>query len=194
MTQQAVLELRRMNRVCYAGQLKPVSEADEAQAAKTWEYQFRDWPDDTVKQAYLAAQRECPFPVGISDIFRHLPTEPPSWEKTMKAAREIDRWLYYGRSGGFVGASGRFRSQECIDKAAEVWNTLPPSVRRWAGTMSLLAGFADQDPAELAQYVRPGFAKATENELLPPPELLAAAKQERQAIGYKPLRLKKKEG
>ena len=91
MTTQGAYELLRMNRLFYQAQVKPMSDEDTAQIARVWEYQFRDWPDNAVKDAYLAAQKECVFPVSVADIFRHLPREATSWEKAMKATREINR-------------------------------------------------------------------------------------------------------
>lgn len=195
MTTKGAYELLRMNRLFYQSQVKPMSDEDTAQIARVWEYQFRDWPDNAVKDAYLAAQKECVFPVSVADIFRHLPSESPSWEKAMKAAREINRWLYYAKTGGLVGPGGKKDPTACTEEAVKVWDTLPESVRSWAGTMGLLARNADADPDELAQFVRPTFEKATKKEKLPPEPMRIAATEERKALmtGYKPLRLKKGE-
>ena len=66
MTTQGAYELLRMNRLFYPSQVKPMSDEDTAQIARVWEYQFRDWPDKAVKDAYLAAQKECVFPVSVT--------------------------------------------------------------------------------------------------------------------------------
>lgn len=193
MTTQGALELLRTNQVCYPA-AKPMDDTDMARVATLWEYQFRDWPDAVVKRAYLDAQKECVYPVSVADIYKHLPREMPKFEDAMRAAKSIDRWLYYAKTGGLVGAGGKKSITECTEEAVKIWNELPESVRGWAGTMGLLAQYADADESDLATWVRPKFELAVKSEILPPKAMQLQAAEERKAIGgYKPLKLKKGE-
>lgn len=190
MTTQGALELLRMNQLCFAT-AKPMSDEDMARVAVVWEYQFKDWPDEVVKRAYLDAQKECRFPVSISDIFRHLPREIPRFEDAMRAARGIEKWLYCAQIGGFIGAGGKKNAAECTEEAVKIWEALPESVRGWAGTMGLLARYANADEEDLAKWERPKFEQAVRAEIVPPEDMrLAAAEERKQLAGYKPLKLK----
>lgn len=68
MTREDVAKLIRMNFVLYKLGSKPLTDEEMQTTIDVWAYQFGDYDGDTVKRAFLAANRVCVYPVTVADI------------------------------------------------------------------------------------------------------------------------------
>ena len=96
MTREDVAKLIRMNFVLYKLGSKPLTDEEMQTTIDVWTYQFGDYDGDTVKRAFLAANRVCVYPVTVADIFKQLSQclDPSAeWEALAVAARKAQTFL-----------------------------------------------------------------------------------------------------
>ena len=96
MTREDVAKLIRMNFVLYKLGSKPLTDKEMQTTIDVWTYQFGDYDGDTVKRAFLAANRVCVYPVTVADIFKQLSQclDPSAeWEALAVAARKAQTFL-----------------------------------------------------------------------------------------------------
>ena len=81
MTREDVAKLIRMNFVLYKLGSKPLTDEEMQTTIDVWTYQFGDYDGDTVKRAFLAANRVCVYPVTVAtssssfpSVWTHLPS------------------------------------------------------------------------------------------------------------------------
>lgn len=72
MTREETATLIRMNFTLYKLGAKPLSDSEMETTIDVWTYQFRDYDGETVKRAFLAANRVCVYPITVADIFKQL--------------------------------------------------------------------------------------------------------------------------
>ena len=72
MTKEEAAALIRMNYTLYKLGAKPLTDEEMETIIDIWTYQFKDYPGDMVKRAFLAANRVCVYPITVADIFQQL--------------------------------------------------------------------------------------------------------------------------
>ena len=70
MTKEEAADLILMNATLYKQMIKPLTDEEMEATINEWTYQFRDYPGEVVKKAYLAARRVCVYPISVADIFQ----------------------------------------------------------------------------------------------------------------------------
>lgn len=96
MTKEEAAELVLMNATLYKLGTKPLTDEEMKTVIDVWTYQFRDYPGDVVKRAFLAANRVCVYPITVADIFRQLSQnlDPDAeWNALAEAAYEAQKYL-----------------------------------------------------------------------------------------------------
>lgn len=74
MTKEEAAQLIRMNFTLYKLGSKPLTDEEMETTLDVWAYQFRDYPGDVVKRAFLAANRVCVYPITVADIYSSFPS------------------------------------------------------------------------------------------------------------------------
>lgn len=176
MTKEEVTELIRMNFSLYKLGAKPLTESEMKDNITVWAYQFREYPADTVKRAFLEANRECVFPITVADIFRHLPKEDmaDNWRKLKAAIGKVEYYMGWRSCPMILGVdeTGRPVKSSGTEEIAAVFDALPRTVQKWLGSASELANLSRYTEDELDRYRRPEFMK------LPPEPLFRPERKE----------------
>lgn len=147
MTREDVAKLIRMNFTLYKLGSKPLTDEEMETTIDVWTYQFGDYDGDTVKRAFLAANRVCVYPVTVADIYKQLSQKidpNAEWEALADAARKAQRFLSWhnfpmvtgiDENGGLIRSDG-------TEELQVLYNSLPPAAKTYAGSVGGLKELA----------------------------------------------------
>ena len=162
MTREDVAKLIRMNFVLYKLGSKPLTDDEMQTTIDVWTYQFGDYDGDTVKRAFLAANRVCVYPVTVADIFKQLSQclDPSAeWETLAVAARKAQTFLSWRKFPMVTGIDGQKELQALYDQ-------LPPAAKSYAGSVGGLAELAEMPDLT---YRRAEFLKQAQADITTAP-------------------------
>ena len=167
---------------------KELSTDERTARAEVYAAALKEIPDDVVTAALVNALTVCRYQSQLlvdwcAEIRKIQAAERPTandlWSEAAAAARKIEANLYYQTHGGLMTSSGKITGEEFKRLNAEIFAELPAAVQRWAGSPADLSDiFASRSPADLRQFVRPGFDRAVADapiESLQPPALPGGA-------------------
>lgn len=146
MTKEEAAELILMNATLYKLGTKPLTDDEMKTVIDIWAYQFKDFPGDVVKRAFLAANRVCVYPITVADIFKQLSQNinpDAEWEALADAARKAQRFLSWrnfpmvtvDEKGGLLRSDGTKELKALFD-------SLPPAAKTYAGSVGGLEELA----------------------------------------------------
>lgn len=147
MTKEETAQLIRMNFTLYKLGSKPLTDEEMETIIDVWTYQFKDFPGDVVKRAFLAANRVCVYPITVADIFKQLSQniDPDAeWEALADAARKAQRflsWRNFPMVTGIDEKGGLLRSDGTKELKA-LFDSLPPAAKTYAGSVGGLEELA----------------------------------------------------
>lgn len=147
MTKEEAAQLIRMNFTLYKLGSKPLTDEEMETTLDVWTYQFRDYPGDVVKRAFLAANRVCVYPITVADIFRQLSQniDPDAeWGALADAARKAQRflsWRNFPMVTGIDEKGGLLRSDGTGELRA-LFDGLPPAAKSYVGSVGGLEELA----------------------------------------------------
>lgn len=147
MTKEEAAELILMNATLYKLGTKPLTDDEMKTIIDVWAYQFKDFPGDVVKRAFLAANRVCVYPITVADIFKQLSQniDPDAeWEALADAARKAQRflsWRNFPMVTGIDEKGGLLRSDGTKELKA-LFDSLPPAAKTYAGSVGGLEELA----------------------------------------------------
>ena len=171
MTREDVAKLIRMNFTLYKLGAKPLTDEEMETTIDVWAFQFRNYSGDTVKRAFLAANRVCVYPITVADIFKQLSQSlDPSaeWDTLAAAAHKAQTFLSWRKfpmvigideKGGLLRSDGQKELQALYDQ-------LPPSAKRYAGSVGGLAELAEMPDLT---YRRAEFLKQAQADITTAP-------------------------
>ena len=147
MTKEEAAELILMNATLYKLGTKPLTDDEMKTTIDVWTYQFRDYPGEVVKRAFLAANRVCVYPVTVADIYKQLSqcidTEA-EWGALADAARKAQRflsWRNFPMVTGIDEKGGLIRS-DGTEELQALYDSLPPAAKTYAGSVGGLKELA----------------------------------------------------
>lgn len=147
MTREDVAKMIRMNFTLYKLGAKPLTDEEMETTIDVWAYQFGDYDGDTVKRAFLAANRVCAYPITVADIFKQLSQNinpDAEWEALADAARKAQRflsWRNFPMVTGIDEKGGLLRSDGTKEMKA-LFDSLPPAAKTYAGSVGGLEELA----------------------------------------------------
>lgn len=147
MTKEEAADLILMNATLYKLGTKPLTDDEMKTVIDVWAYQFKDFPGDVVKRAFLAANRVCVYPITVADIFKQLSQniDPDAeWEALADAARKAQRflsWRNFPMVTGIDEKGGLLRSDGTKELKA-LFDSLPPAAKTYAGSVGGLEELA----------------------------------------------------
>lgn len=171
MTKEEAAELILMNATLYKLGTKPLTDDEMKTTIDVWTYQFRDYPGEVVKRAFLAANRVCVYPVTVADIFKQLSQclDPSAeWEALAVAARKAQTflsWRKFPMVTGIDEKGGLLRSDGQKELKA-LYDQLPPAARSYAGSVGGLAELAEMPDLT---YRRAEFLKQAQADITTAP-------------------------
>ena len=171
MTREDVAKLIRMNFVLYKLGSKPLTDEEMQTTIDVWAYQFGDYDGDTVKRAFLAANRVCVYPVTVADIFKQLSQclDPSAeWEALAVAARKAQTFLSWRKFPMVIGIDekgGLLRSDGQKELKA-LYDQLPPAAKSYAGSVGGLSELAEMPDLT---YRRAEFLKQAQADITTAP-------------------------
>lgn len=186
MTKEEAAQLIRMNFTLYKLGSKPLTDEEMETTLDVWTYQFRDYPGDVVKRAFLAANRVCVYPITVADIFRQLSQniDPDAeWGALADAARKAQRflsWRNFPMVTGIDEKGGLLRSDGTKELKA-LFDSLPPAAKTYAGSVGGLEELARTPDLT---YRRVEFLKQSREDITTAPQEAA-----RLRCGPEPARL-----
>lgn len=167
MTKEEAAELILMNATLYKLGTKPLTDDEMKTIIDVWAYQFKDFPGDVVKRAFLAANRVCVYPITVADIFKQLSQniDPDAeWEALADAARKAQRflsWRNFPMVTGIDEKGGLLRSDGTKELKA-LFDSLPPAAKTYAGSVGGLEELARTSDLT---YRRVEFLKQSREEI-----------------------------
>lgn len=163
MTREDVAKLIRMNFVLYKLGSRPLTDEEMETTIDVWAYQFRDYDGDTVKRAFLEANRVCKFPISVADIWEHLPKEDmaDNWRKLKTAIGKAEYYMSWRSCPMVMGVddNGKPIKSSGTEEIAAVFDALPQTVKKWLGSSSELVNLSKYNEEELDRFRRPEFMK-----------------------------------
>ena len=147
MTKEEAAELILMNATLYKLGTKPLTDDEMKTTIDIWTYQFRDYPGEVVKRAFLAANRVCVYPVTVADIYKQLSQciDPEAeWGALAEAARKAQRflsWRNFPMVTGIDEKGGLIRS-DGTEELKKLFESLPPAAKTYAGSVGGLKELA----------------------------------------------------
>lgn len=147
MTKEEAAELILMNATLYKLGTKPLTDDEMKTTIDIWTYQFRDYPGEVVKRAFLAANRVCVYPVTVADIYKQLSKciDPEAeWGALADAARKAQRflsWRNFPMVTGIDEKGGLIRS-DGTEEMKKLFESLPPAAKTYAGSVGGLKELA----------------------------------------------------
>ena len=148
MTKEETAQLIRMNFTLYKLGSKPLTDEEMETTLDVWTYQFRDYPGEVVKRAFLAANRVCVYPITVADIYKQLSqciNPEAEWGALAEAARKAQKYMSWknfpmvtgiDEKGGLLRSDGQKELQALYDQ-------LPPAAKSYAGSVGGLAELAE---------------------------------------------------
>lgn len=147
MTKEEAAELILMNATLYKLGTKPLTDDEMKTTIDVWTYQFRDYPGEVVKRAFLAANRVCVYPVTVADIYKQLSQciDPEAeWSALAEAARKAQKfmsWKNFPMVTGIDEKGGLIRS-DGTEELQVLYDSLPPAAKTYAGSVGGLKELA----------------------------------------------------
>lgn len=147
MTKEEAAELILMNATLYKLGTKPLSDDEMKTTIDIWTYQFRDYPGEVVKRAFLAANRVCVYPITVADIYKQLSQciDPEAeWGALAEAARKAQKymsWKNFPMVTGIDEKGGLIRS-DGTEELQVLYDSLPPAAKTYAGSVGGLKELA----------------------------------------------------
>lgn len=147
MTKEEAAELILMNATLYKLGTKPLTDDEMKTTIDIWTYQFRDYPGEVVKRAFLAANRVCVYPVTVADIYKQLSQciDPEAeWGALADAARKAQKymsWKNFPIVTGIDEKGGLIRS-DGTEELKKLFESLPPAAKTYAGSVGGLKELA----------------------------------------------------
>lgn len=138
MTKEDAAKLIQMNFVLYKLGSKPLTDAEMEIMLDVWTYQFRDYPGEAVKRAFLAANRVCKFPITVADIFDQLTqgiNPDAEWSVLAEAAHKAQKYISWRNWPMVVGMDehgGLIRS-DGTEELKQTFENLPPAAKKYVG-------------------------------------------------------------
>ena len=147
MTREDAAKLIRMNFVLYKLGSKPLTDDEMEMMLDVWTFQFKDYPGDMVKRAFLAANRVCVYPITVADIFRQLASniDPPAeWDALAAAARKAQKFLSWRNCPMVTGvdAKGGLLRSDGTKELQALFEELPPAAKSYVGSVGGLEELA----------------------------------------------------
>lgn len=147
MTKEEAAELILMNATLYKLGTKPLSDDEMKTTIDIWTYQFRDYPGEVVKRAFLAANRVCKFPITVADIFDQLTqgiNPDAEWSELADAARKAQKYLCWRNWPMVIGMDehGGLLRSDGTEELKKLFDELPPAAKRYAGSVGGLEELA----------------------------------------------------
>lgn len=147
MTKEEAAQLIRMNFTLYKLGSKPLTDEEMETTLDVWTYQFRDYPGDVVKRAFLAANRVCVYPITVADIYKQLSqciNPEAEWDALADAARKAQKYMSWKRFPMVIDIDekgGPIRS-DGTEELQVLYDNLPPAAKNYAGSVSGLKELA----------------------------------------------------
>lgn len=147
MTKEEAAELILMNATLYKLGTKPLTDEEMKTTIDVWAYQFKDYPDEVVKRAFLAANRVCAYPITVADIFKQLShsLDPDAeWDALAAAAYEAQKYLSWRNCPMITGLDeqGGLLRSDGTQELRELFEGLPPAAKSYAGSVGGLTELA----------------------------------------------------
>lgn len=147
MTKEEAAELVLMNATLYKLGTKPLTDEEMKTVIDVWTYQFRDYPGDVVKRAFLAANRVCAYPITVADIFKQLShsLDPDAeWDALAAAAYKAQKYLSWRNCPMITGVDeqGGLLRSDGTQELRELFEGLPPAAKSYAGSVGGLTELA----------------------------------------------------
>lgn len=147
MTKEEAAELILMNATLYKLGTKPLSDDEMKTTIDVWTYQFRDYPGEVVKRAFLAANRVCIYPITVADIFKQLSQciDPEAeWGALAEAARKAQKYMSWKNFPMVTGIDekGELIRSDGTEELQVLYNNLPPAAKTYAGSVGGLKELA----------------------------------------------------
>lgn len=147
MTREETAELILMNATLYKLGSKPLTDEEMKTTLDVWTYQFKDYPGEVVKRAFLAANRVCKFPITVADIFDQLTqgiNPDTEWSALADAAYKAQKYISWRNWPMVVGIDergGLIRS-DGTEELKKLFESLPPAAKKYAGSVGGLEELA----------------------------------------------------
>ena len=147
MTKEEAAELILMNATLYKLGSKPLTDEEMETTLDVWAYQFRDYPGDVVKRAFLAANRVCVYPITVADIYKQLSqciNPEAEWDTLADAARKAQKYISWRTCPMVTGIDekgGLLRSDGTGELKA-LFDGLPPAAKSYVGSVGGLEELA----------------------------------------------------
>lgn len=147
MTKEEAAELILMNATLYKLGTKPLTDDEMKTTIDIWTYQFRDYPGEVVKRAFLAANRVCVYPVTVADIYKQLSRciDPEAeWGALADAARKAQKYMNWKNFPMVTGIDekGRLIRSDGTEELQVLYDNLPPAAKTYAGSVGGLKELA----------------------------------------------------
>lgn len=171
MTKEETAQLIRMNFTLYKLGSKPLTDEEMETTIDVWTYQFRDYPGEVVKRAFLAANRVCVYPITVADIYKQLSQciDPETeWSALADAARKAQKymsWKNFPMVTGIDEKGGLIRS-DGTEELQVLYDSLPPAAKSYAGSVGGLAELAETPDLT---YRRAEFLKQAQGDITTAP-------------------------
>ena len=171
MTKEETAQLIRMNFTLYKLGSKPLTDEEMETTLDVWTYQFRDYPGEVVKRAFLAANRVCVYPITVADIYKQLSqciNPDAEWEALADAARKAQKymsWRKFPMVTGIDEKGGLLRS-DGQKELKSLYDQLPPAAKSYAGSVGGLAELAEMPDLT---YRRAEFLKQAQADITTDP-------------------------
>jgi hypothetical protein len=171
MTKEEAAELILMNATLYKLGTKPLTDDEMKTTIDIWTYQFRDYPGEVVKRAFLAANRVCVYPITVADIYKQLSQciDPEAeWGALAEAARKAQRflsWRNFPMVTGIDEKGGLLRS-DGQKELKSLYDQLPPAAKSYAWSVGGLAELAEMPDLT---YRRAEFLKQAQADITTAP-------------------------
>ena len=171
MTREEAATLIRMNFTLYKLGSKPLSDSEMETTIDVWTYQFRDYDGETVKRAFLAANRVCVYPITVADIFKQLSQgiDPEAeWKVLADAAHRAQQFLNWRTNPGIVGLNeaGKPVYSNGQSELQALFDQLPPAAKAYVGNVAGLVELANMQDLT---YRRTEFLKQTRDAITTTP-------------------------
>lgn len=147
MTKEETAELILMNATLYKLGTKPLTDDEMKTTIDVWAYQFKDYPGDVIKRAFLAANRMCVYPITVADIFKQLSQsiDPDAeWTALADAAHKAQAFLFWRTCPMIVGVDdkGQPIRSDGREELKALFDGLPPAAKAYAGNVGGLEELA----------------------------------------------------
>lgn len=171
MTKEEAAELILMNATLYKLGTKPLTDNEMKTTIDVWAYQFKDYPGETVKRAFLAANRICKFPITVADIFEQLTqgiNPDAEWNELADAARKAQKYISWRNFPMVVGIDekGGLLRSDGTEELKALFDGLPPAAKRYAGSVG---GLEELARTQDLTYRRVEFLKQSREDITTAP-------------------------